>query len=65
LFTNVPCIESPELIVRPYENVPADVRQAHPHRVLTYQNVPVQGYDVAMQMDLDLLAVGDVTRSCR
>jgi hypothetical protein len=60
LFTNVTGIERPELIVRPFENVPADARQAYLHRVLSYREVPVQNYDVAMQMDLDLLTVDDI-----
>jgi len=60
LFTNVGGIWRPDLIVLPYENVPADARRAHVHRALSYRSVPVGDYDVAMQMDLDLLAVDDI-----
>jgi hypothetical protein len=60
LFTNVSIIRRPGLIVRPFDNVPADPRRAHLHRALSYCQVPVREYDVAMQMDLDLLAVNDI-----
>jgi hypothetical protein len=60
LLTNVDGIKRPDLIVRPFENVPADARRAHLHRALSYREVPVGDYDVAMQMDLDLLAVDDI-----
>jgi hypothetical protein len=60
LFTNVAGIGRPGLMTRPFRNVPADPRQAHLHRALSYNQVPVRDYDVAMQMDLDLLAVADV-----
>jgi hypothetical protein len=60
LFANIAGIERPDLIVRPFENVPADDRRAHLHRVLSYRDVPAENYDVAMQMDLDLLAVDDI-----
>ena len=60
LFTNVPGLERPGLQVRAVEGVPADRPRAFMQRVLTYRDVPVQGYDVAMQMDLDMLAVADV-----
>ena len=60
LFTNVPGMQRPDLIMRPLENVPAEPRRAHVHRALSYEDVPVRDYDVAMQMDLDLLAVADL-----
>jgi hypothetical protein len=60
LYTNVAGIRWPDLIVRPFDGVPADPRRAHLHRALSYRIVPVQQYDVVMQMDLDLLAVDDI-----
>jgi hypothetical protein len=60
LFTNVANLVHPGLTIRPFEGVPAEPRRAHLHRALSYRSVPVQDYDVAMQMDLDLLAVADV-----
>ncbi|HET7217934.1 MAG TPA: hypothetical protein VFJ02_07790 [Vicinamibacterales bacterium] len=60
LFTNVETFDHPELILRPFPNVPADPLRAHLHRALSYRLVPVHDYDVAMQMDLDLLAVDDI-----
>ena len=60
LFTNVDGITRDGLINCSYPNVPADPRRAHVHRALSYRLVPVQDYDVAMQMDLDLLAVDDI-----
>jgi hypothetical protein len=60
LFTNLQGLERPGLMLRPLRDVPTDAAQAFVQRVLTYQDVPVQGYDVAMQMDLDMLAVDDV-----
>lgn len=60
VFTNVPGVERQGLKILPLENVPTDVRRAHMHRVLSYNEVPVRDYDVVMQMDLDILAVDDV-----
>jgi hypothetical protein len=60
LFTNVTGLERPGLMVRPLREVPTDPSHAFLQRVLTYQEVPVNGYDVAMQMDLDMLAVADI-----
>ena len=60
LFTNVENVERPDLIVRPFDGVPEDAKRAHLHRALSYRIVPVRNYDVAMQMDLDLLAVDDI-----
>jgi hypothetical protein len=60
LFTNVRGIGLPGLTTRPFVNVPADPRHAHLHRVLSYRDVPIEDYEVAMQMDLDLLAVDDI-----
>jgi hypothetical protein len=60
LFTNVAGVERQGLKTLALANVPTDVRHAHMHRVLSYNDVPVGDYDVAMQMDLDILAVGDV-----
>lgn len=60
VFSNVPGVDRPGLTVLPYTNVPADPRRAHLHRVLCYNEVPARMYDVAMQMDLDILAVGEV-----
>jgi hypothetical protein len=60
LFTNDPEVTRPGLILRPIHNVPMDPQHAFLQRVLTYQEVPAADYDVAMQMDLDILAVDDV-----
>jgi hypothetical protein len=60
LFTNVAGIDREGVVQRPYPNVPADPRHAHVHRALSYYLVPIEHYDVAMQMDLDLLAVNDI-----
>jgi hypothetical protein len=60
LFTNVDGMARPGLRLLPFNNVPTDVRRAHMHRVLCYDQVPIADYDVAMQMDLDILAVADV-----
>src|SRR5262245_26940345 len=60
LFTNVEKMERPDLIVRPFDGVPEDAKRAHLHRALSYRIVPIASYDVAMQMDLDLLAVDDL-----
>jgi hypothetical protein len=60
LFTNVDGIKRDGVMQQAYPNVPADARRAHVHRALSYRLVPVQDYDVAMQMDLDLLAVDDI-----
>ena len=60
LFTNVPELGRPGLLVRPLGDVPADPRRAFLHRVLTYGDVPAGEYDVAMQMDLDVLAIDEV-----
>ena len=62
LFTNVTLASRRDLIVRPFDNVPADERRAHLHRALSYRIVPVRDYDVVLQMDLDLLAVDDVNQ---
>jgi hypothetical protein len=61
LFTNVPELERPGLMLRRLRHVPADPRRAFLERVLTYSEVPAHDYDVAMQMDLDVLAVDDVS----
>jgi hypothetical protein len=60
LFTNVAGISGGGITLKPYPDVPADARRAHLHRALSYHLVPTADYDVAMQMDLDLLAVGDI-----
>jgi hypothetical protein len=60
LFSNVQNMQRQELQVQPFENVPANDRRAHLHRALSCRDVPVRDYDVAMQMDLDLLAVNDI-----
>jgi hypothetical protein len=62
LFTNVDGIGRDGVMQRPYPDVPADSRRAHVHRALSYRLVPAENYDVAMQMDLDLLAVDDVNQ---
>jgi hypothetical protein len=62
LFTNIAGVKRPGLKLQPLEDVPADPRRAHMHRVLCYDRVPVRDYDVAMQMDLDILARDDVNR---
>jgi len=62
LFTNVAQVSRRDLIVRPFDDVPADARRAHLHRALSYRIVPIQDYDVVMQMDLDLLAVDDINQ---
>jgi hypothetical protein len=62
LFTNVDGFAPAGVTVREYPGVPADPRRAHVHRALSYQLVPIEHYDVAMQMDLDLLAVDDVNQ---
>ena len=62
LFTNVAGISRPDLIVRSFEGVPADIGRGHMHRALSYRIVPAREYDVVMQMDLDLLAVDDIHR---
>lgn len=60
VFTNIVGIALPGLLVRPFPDPPADQRRAHLQRALSYGEVPIADYDVAMQMDLDLLAVQDV-----
>jgi hypothetical protein len=60
VFTNVAQISRGDLIVRPFDGVPADARLAHLHRALSYRIVPARNYDVVMQMDLDVLAVADL-----
>jgi hypothetical protein len=60
LFTNIQGIGHPDLTVLPFDGVPADARRAHLHRALSYHLVPVHEHDVAMQMDLDILAINDV-----
>ena len=60
LFTNVEPLDHPDLILRRFPNVPPDPQRAHLHRALSYGLMPVNDYDVAMQMDLDLLAVRDI-----
>ena len=60
LFSNIPGIERSGVLVRPLPDMPADIRRAHMIRVLSYDRVPVREYDVALQMDLDVLAVDDV-----
>jgi hypothetical protein len=62
VFSNVRIIARPGLLVRPFDDVPADPRRAFMHRILSYDRVPLDQYDVAMQMDLDVLAVKDVNR---
>jgi hypothetical protein len=60
LFTNVPDLQRPGLMVRRLPDVPDNSAHVFVRRVLTYHEVPVQDYDVVMQMDLDLLAVDAV-----
>ena len=60
LFTNLERIERDGLLLRPMPNVPVDQRRAHMHRILCYDLVPAGDYDVALQADLDVLAVDDV-----
>jgi hypothetical protein len=60
LFTNIDGIAPKGAFVRAFPDVPADARRAHVHRALSYGLVPAGDYDVAMQMDLDLLAVADI-----
>lgn len=60
LFTNLERIERDGLLLRPMPNVPVDQRRAHMHRILCYDLVPTGDYDVALQADLDVLAVDDV-----
>ena len=60
LFSNVRDVERPGLLVQPFHEVPADPRRAFLHRALWYEHVPAREYDVALQMDLDVLAVSDV-----
>lgn len=60
LLSNVPGIGLPGLNVEPLPHVPADSRRAFMHRILAYDRVPIRDYDVAMQTDLDVLAVDDV-----
>jgi hypothetical protein len=61
LFTNLEGLARPGLILRPLRDVPSTPREAFLQRVLTYTDVPAREYDVAMQMDLDILAVADVS----
>jgi hypothetical protein len=60
LFTNVAGVQRPGLRLFPLKAVPANNRRAQMHRVFCYENVPARSYDAAMQLDLDILAVGDV-----
>jgi hypothetical protein len=60
LFTNMEGVARPGLLLRPVRKVPADPHHVFLQRVLTYDEVPVRDYDMAMQMDLDILAVDDV-----
>ena len=60
LFTNRPDVRVPGLLIEPLPDVPPDPGRAFLHRVLHYGQVPIASYDVAMQMDLDILAVDNV-----
>jgi hypothetical protein len=60
LFSNVNGLERPGLTVMPFEAVSGDSRRAFLQRILWYDRVPAREYDVAMQLDLDVLAMNDV-----
>jgi len=60
LFNNLEGIERDGLLLRPMPDVPADSRRAHLQRILCYDLVPTSDYDVALQLDLDILAIDDV-----
>ena len=62
LFSSVKDVERPGLTVQPFQSVPADSRRAFLQRVLWYDHVPAREYDVAIQLDLDVLAMTDVDR---
>jgi hypothetical protein len=60
LFTNAADLPVRDVMLRPLRGVGADSSHAFLNRVLMYEDVPVREYDVALQMDLDILAVDDV-----
>ena len=60
LFSSVRGVERPGLTVQAFREVPADPRRAFLVRALWYDHVPARDYDVAMQLDLDVLAVSDI-----
>lgn len=62
LFSSVKGVDRPGLIVQPFQSVPADSRRAFVQRILWYDRVPVREYDVAMQLDLDVLAISDINK---
>jgi hypothetical protein len=62
LFSSVEDVGRKGLIVQPFTEVPADSRRAFLQRVLWYDHIPVRNYDVAMQLDLDVLAVADINQ---
>jgi hypothetical protein len=60
LFTNAVDLPAGDVLRRPLCALPADSGHAFLNRVLMYEDVPVHDYDVALQMDLDILAVDDI-----
>jgi hypothetical protein len=60
VFTNAVDLPARDVMVLPLRAVPDNSRHGFLNRVLMYEDVPVRDYDVALQMDLDILAVDDV-----
>src|SRR5215207_6813846 len=60
LFTNLTSVPRKDIHLYPIGDLPTDPRRAVMHRIVCSKRVPVEQYDVAMQLDLDILAVDDV-----
>ena len=60
LFTNAAGVPVRDVRVRPIRDALPDPGHAFLNRVLAFEDVPVRDYDVAIQMDLDILAVDDI-----